>query len=101
MRKTKNRRDTFARNFSIEFPSSKIDPKERREKKEIGENFVNNAAKIRARFDESWMATRIVAFGLKGRGEKGREFKRASGSVVYFEKAGYERQLTECSLIRM
>lgn len=35
------------------------------------------------------------------RGRRGDAFKRGSGSVVYFEKAGYERQLTECSLIRM
>lgn len=50
----------------MKFPSSRIDPRKERDR----ENFVNNAAKMQARFDESWMATRIVAFGLKG--EKGR-----------------------------
>ena len=32
---------------------------------------------------------------------KGGGFKRGRGTVVYFEKPGYERQLTECSVIRM
>lgn len=52
----------------MKFPSSRIDPRKERDR----ENFVNNAAKMQARFDESWMATRIVAFGLKGgEGEEG------------------------------
>lgn len=84
---------TFARNFSMKFPR-KIGERERERK--FGGNFANNGAKIRARFDGWNRSSRF-----KRGGEGGDAFKRASGSVVYFEKAGYERQLTECSLIRM